>query len=111
MNERMLCKILTYSIPQEDDNAPLNVSSRAEMITGIGYHLSIDNLESASDPRFAYLFNSRAGENSRAREMRDVSDGDQSAQTIQRFRHVQRSGADRASLTAACVESGFLADC
>ncbi|KAI0114052.1 hypothetical protein GGR51DRAFT_546724 [Nemania sp. FL0031] len=104
INERMLRKILTYSILQQDDNAPLSVSSRVEMITGISYPLPIDGLESASDARFVYLFNSRAGGNNRMGELKDVSHGDQTTQAVQRFRLLERSGADIASLTAACVE-------
>ncbi|KAI0972015.1 hypothetical protein F4678DRAFT_460844 [Xylaria arbuscula] len=104
INERMLRKILTYSILQQDDNAPLNASSGAEMITGISYPLPVDGLESAGDPRFSYLFNRRAGENNRANELRDTGHSDKTDQAVQRVRLLEKSGADTASLTAAFVE-------
>ncbi|RWA11448.1 hypothetical protein EKO27_g3681 [Xylaria grammica] len=104
INERMLRKILTYSILQQEDSVPLNANSRAEMITGIGYPLPMDSLDAASDPRFSYLFNTRAIEDGKASELRDVSNSDQTAQATQRFSLLEKSGADAASLTAACVE-------
>ncbi|KAI0399293.1 hypothetical protein F4802DRAFT_610970 [Xylaria palmicola] len=104
INERMLRKILTYSILVQDDKAPLNVSSRTQMIAGISYPLPIDGLELASDPRFAYLFNSRAGENDRTSNLRDAGHSNQTTQAVQRFRLLEKSGADTASLIAACVE-------
>ncbi|GAW26928.1 putative polyketide synthase [Rosellinia necatrix] len=104
INERMLRKILTYSVLQQDDAAPLNISSSAQMITGISYPLPIDGLGLAGDPRFAHLFNSRAGDGSRTRDARDPGDGDQTTQAIQRFRRLQKSGSDAATLMAACVE-------
>lgn len=102
INERTMHKILTYSIMQQEDT-PLNVTSRAQMITGISYPLPIERVESASDPRFAYLFNSRAGDSS-TRELKDAGDGDQTSLAIQKFRQLQKSGADTATLAAACVE-------
>ncbi|KAI1271763.1 hypothetical protein F5Y07DRAFT_329734 [Xylaria sp. FL0933] len=104
INERMLRRILTYSILQQDNNAPLSVSSRTEMITGISYPLPIDGLESASDLRFSYLFNSRARENDMSNNVRDASHSDQAAQAVRRFQLLEKSGANTARLIAACVE-------
>ncbi|KAI0896802.1 hypothetical protein F4806DRAFT_508595 [Annulohypoxylon nitens] len=101
INERTLRKILTYSILQQDENAPLNTSSRAEMITGINYPLPSDASELAGDSRFNYLFNSQV---SNTDEPSDVSDGDQVDQAIQRFRLLQKSGCDAPNLKAACLE-------
>lgn len=104
INERTLRRILTYSILQQGDNAPISVSSATQMITGISYPLPIDGLESVSDPRFAYLFNSRAGDNGKIKEQRDVGDEDKVAQGVQRFLRLRESGANTASLTVATVE-------
>ncbi|KAI0854612.1 hypothetical protein F4860DRAFT_522968 [Xylaria cubensis] len=105
INERTLRKILTYSILQQD-NVPLNASSYSQMITGINYPLPFDDPELLSDPRFAYLFNKYAAENSNEKLLQDVADyGDKTAQPIKLFHHLQKSGADTASVTAACVEA------
>ncbi|KAJ8131286.1 hypothetical protein O1611_g2342 [Lasiodiplodia mahajangana] len=104
ISARMLRKILTYSILRQDHEAQSKLGSGAQMITGIAYPLPIHGLESASDPRFAYLFNSRAGDNSNLNQHQDVDKGDKAAQAIQQFRLLQKSGADTVSLTAAIVE-------
>ncbi|KAI1799346.1 hypothetical protein F4811DRAFT_557890 [Daldinia bambusicola] len=112
INERMLRKILTYSILQQNDKTTLNVNSRAGMITGIGYPLPIEKLDVASDWRFAYLFNSRAtGDQVRGGEQRDVSRGDNRARgqvvrAVRRFQDLQKTrAADTAALSTACVEA------
>ncbi|KAI1504774.1 hypothetical protein F5X99DRAFT_405775 [Biscogniauxia marginata] len=105
INEEMMRKILTYSILQQDDSAPLNARSRAEMITGIGYPLPNEVLELAGDPRFGYLFNSRAGNNNQMGKQLDGDDGgDQAEQATRRFLLGLKSGADVPSLNVACVE-------
>ncbi|OTB00610.1 hypothetical protein M426DRAFT_234161 [Hypoxylon sp. CI-4A] len=104
ISESNLRKILTYSILQQNDNAPLNASSRAEMITGINYPLPSDASELASDSRFGYLFNSRADNNASTGEPSDVGDGDRVDQAIQRFRLLQKSGGDAPNLKATCLE-------
>ncbi len=74
----MLRKVLTCSILQQDDNAPLNASSRAKMVMGIGYPVPSDGLKSARDYRVGYISNSRAGtNNSMTGEPNDIGDDDQ----------------------------------
>ena len=102
INESMLRKILTYSILQQDANAPLNANSSTEMITGIGFPLLQDSSELASEPRFSYLFNSRGG--SKTGGIDDSDGSDQADQAIKQFRIMQKSGADVVTLCNACVE-------
>ncbi|KAI0181289.1 hypothetical protein GGR52DRAFT_583703 [Hypoxylon sp. FL1284] len=104
INEAILCKILTYSILQQDDSAPLNAMSRTQMITGIGYPLPSDASESLSDPRFGFLFNSRAAGDDTTGEMSDDGNGGQVDQAIQRFRLLRKSGGDTPNLKEACLE-------
>ncbi|KAI1366743.1 KR domain-containing protein [Xylaria arbuscula] len=105
INERTLRKILTYSILQQD-SVPLNASSCSQMITGINYPLPFDNPELLSNPRFAYLFNKHAAEKGDNKLLQDVADyGDKTAQPIKLFHHLLKSGAETASVTAACVEA------
>ncbi|KAI1424149.1 hypothetical protein F5Y12DRAFT_715501 [Xylaria sp. FL1777] len=105
INERTLRKILTYSILQQH-SVPLNVSSCYQMVTGINYPLPFDDPDLLSDPRFAYLFSKYAAENSKEKLLGDVADyGDKTAQPIKLFHHLLKSGADTASVAAACVEA------
>ncbi|KAI5918543.1 hypothetical protein F4810DRAFT_691444 [Camillea tinctor] len=101
INEGTLRKILTYSILQQDNIAPLNASSRTEMITGINYPLLRGTSELVGDARFSYLFNNLTGNNERMSEASDVDDSDQA---IQRFRLLQKSGADAPNLMTICLE-------
>ncbi|KAL8841188.1 MAG: hypothetical protein Q9170_001042 [Blastenia crenularia] len=104
IDESMLRKILTYSILQQAAIAPLNADSSAEMITGVGYPLPQDAAELVREPRFSYLFSSRAGGNTSGM---DDGDGgsDQAGQAIKQFRILHKSGtADVATLCNACVE-------
>ncbi|KAI1460694.1 hypothetical protein F4805DRAFT_372476 [Annulohypoxylon moriforme] len=100
INETMLRKILTYSIFQQDSRAPLNPSSVAETITGIGYPLPADS-ELASEPRFGYLFNTRG---SNVDSLDDGDESDQAEQAIKQFRLMHKSGADVAALKLTCLE-------
>ncbi|CAH0024600.1 unnamed protein product, partial [Clonostachys rhizophaga] len=43
IGERMLRKILTYSILQQDNAAPINAHTRTQLITGVSYLLPISN--------------------------------------------------------------------
>ena len=102
INESMLRKILAYSILQQDASAPLNANSSAEMITGVGFPLPQNGSELEREPRFSYLFNSRAG--SRMGGMDDSASSDQADQAIKQFCIMRKSGADKTALCNACVE-------
>lgn len=58
LNEKMLHKVLAYSIMQQTRGRPINVVSRAQLITGIAYPLRRSaggDVDLAREPRFAYL--------------------------------------------------------
>jgi hypothetical protein len=102
IDETMLRKILTYSILQQDATSPLNADSSSEMITGVGFPLPRDGSELANEPRFSYLFNSRGG--NRTGGMDDGDEAGQADQAIKRFRVMQKSGSDAATMIGVCVE-------
>ncbi|KAH4043321.1 hypothetical protein HBI56_213740 [Parastagonospora nodorum] len=100
INETMLRKILTYSILQQD-NAPLNTASDAEMITGVGFPLTKDGSDLHLEPRFAYLFSSHG-----AGSVLDTGgDGDATDAAVKAVRVLHKSKADKAALVNAAVEA------
>lgn len=102
INESMLRKILSYSILQQDVNAPLNADTSTEMITGIAFPLPQDGSELSREPRFSYLFNSRGS--GRTSGIDDGDGSDQADQVIKQFRMMHKSGADVAALNTQCAE-------
>lgn len=101
INEGMLRKILTYSILQQHPTAPLSASTSTETITGIGFPLPVEGTGVEGDPRFSYLFSSRAG----ATGGLETSDGSDSVdKAIRAFRLMHQTGADAAALSKAGLE-------
>ncbi|KAK8033522.1 polyketide synthase [Apiospora marii] len=103
INEGVLRRILTYSILQQDVSNPLNAASQAQLITGLTFPLPNDgSSDLAGEDRFGYLFNAGSnaviddGENAGGNSADDVA--------VKAFRTMQASGADVATLAAACVE-------
>ncbi|KAI9688389.1 MAG: Type I Iterative PKS [Bathelium mastoideum] len=92
--EGTLRKILSYSILQQ--TAPINASSSAQLITGIGFPLP-DDSDLAREARFGYLF-------ARSASSGADTEGSQSDQTIRAFLMMHKSGADKAALTKVAVE-------
>lgn len=100
INETMLRKILKYPILQQD-NAPLNAASDAEMITGVGFPLTKDGSDLHLEPRFAYLFSSHG-----AGSVLDVGgNGDAADAAVKAVRVLHKSKADKAALVNAAVEA------
>ncbi|KAF7950113.1 hypothetical protein EAE96_007411 [Botrytis aclada] len=96
VTENTLRKILSYSILQQDEKAPINASSNTQLIAGIGFPLPEDS-DLSYEGRFGYLFQSAAGGNKDG----GSSQGDE---TIEAFRMMRKSGADKAALAKICVE-------
>ncbi|KAF7917217.1 uncharacterized protein EAE98_010322 [Botrytis deweyae] len=96
VTENTLRKILSYSILQQDEKAPINASSNTQLIAGIGFPLPEDS-DLSYEGRFGYLFQSAAGGN------KDGGSG-QGDETIEAFRMMRKSGADKAALAKVCVE-------
>ncbi|KAM0133546.1 hypothetical protein ACHAO1_006203 [Botrytis cinerea] len=96
VTENTLRKILSYSILQQDEKAPINASSSTQLIAGIGFPLPEDS-DLSYEGRFGYLFQSAAGGNKDG----GSSQGDE---TIEAFRMMRKSGADKAALAKVCVE-------
>ncbi|KAI1319318.1 putative polyketide synthase [Xylariaceae sp. FL0255] len=105
IREGTLRRIITYSIFQQM-NAPLNPSSRSQLITGLVFPLLVDNSDLKDDRRFGYLAR-KGGVGSTAR-MEDESATDQSAQAVRAFTAMKASGADVPALVNAAV--GLLAE-
>ncbi|KAI1081716.1 hypothetical protein F5B20DRAFT_579046 [Whalleya microplaca] len=98
INEGALRRILSYSVLQQDSNAPLNASSSAQLITGIAFPLQGD-LDLAHEARFGYLFGSGGGKGGSSDD-----DGSKGDQAIRAFHMLQKSGAESATLVKASVE-------
>lgn len=100
VTEGTLRKILSYSILQQNDGAaaPINASSRAQLITGIGFPLP-DDSELMRNARFGYLF-----QNASAGDKKDGSSRNQGDETIRAFHTLLKSGADKAALVKVGVE-------
>lgn len=99
ITEGTLRSILSYSILQQNDAAPpINGSSRAQLITGIGFPLP-DDSELTRNARFGYLFqNLGVGDN------KDGGSRNQGDETIRAFHALLKSGADKAALVKVAVE-------
>ncbi len=80
INESMLCKILMYSILQQNISALINVNSSIEMIIDIDFSLSKNDSDLTRESRFSYLFNDH--ESSKIDDMNDDVSSDQSNQAI-----------------------------
>ncbi|KAK3400724.1 hypothetical protein B0T20DRAFT_390600 [Sordaria brevicollis] len=107
IGERVLRRILTCSILQQDPVRPINHASAAQLITGIAFPLPFDwSSDIASDSRFAYLFSSGGGSSDglEGTTKRGGSDHDALDGALQAFRALVTDGADRAALVKACVE-------
>lgn len=100
LNEAMLRRIISYSIFQQD-SVPLNAGSRAQLITGISYPLSVKAATFADDPRFAYLFHSHAPDPSAVDRFRDRNGGIDHA--VQAFHALLSAHADESSLAEAAL--------
>ena len=92
--EETLRKILSYSIIQQ--TAPINASSTAQLITGIGFPLP-DDSDLIKEARFGYLF-AQSASNGAGKE------GSQGDQTIRAFLMMHKSVAEHAALVKVAVE-------
>ena len=104
INESMLRKILAYSVFQQDSSRPLNAASASQTITGIGFPLPKNSNGGLEDePRFSFLFSSRAG----GSKVNDGSSGgadDLVEQAVKEFNILNKTaGADAGALLNACV--------
>ena len=102
INESVLCKILTYSILQQNISASINVNSSIEMITDIDFSLSKNDSDLTRKSRFSYLFNDH--EDSKIDDMNDDVSSDQSDQAIKQFHMMQKFEIDATSLCNASVK-------
>lgn len=93
INERLLHKILKYSIFQQ--TAPINPESAAQMITGISVPQQEDS-ELLVDARFAGLCLGRVGT--------QIEIGDDNSKAIQAFITVVKAKADHSILLAGAME-------
>ncbi|KAJ0372711.1 putative secondary metabolism biosynthetic enzyme [Colletotrichum chrysophilum] len=100
ITEGTLRKILSYSIPQQDNaSATINPESAAQLVTGIGFPLPEDS-DLTRDARFGYLFqNTGTGSDGK-----DGGSGKQGDETIRAFHALHKSGADRTALVKVGVE-------
>ncbi len=102
INESVLCKILMYSILQQNISALINVNSSIEMIIDIDFSLSKNDSDLTRESRFSYLFNDH--ESSKIDNMNDDVSSDQSNQAIKQFRMMQKFETDATFLCNACVK-------
>lgn len=102
INESVLCKILMYSILQQNISALINVNSSIEMIIDIDFSLSKNDSDLTRESRFSYLFNDH--ESSKINDMNDDVSSDQSNQAIKQFRMMQKFETDATFLCNACVK-------
>lgn len=92
--EGTLRRILNYSILQQ--TAPINASSSAQLITGIGFPLP-DDSDLIREARFGYLFAKSASTDAGKK-------GNQGDETVRAFLMMHKSGADTTALTRMGVE-------
>lgn len=92
--EDTLRKILSYSILQQ--TAPINSSSSAQLITGIGFPLP-DDSDLIREARFGYLFAQSASGGAGKESSHDD-------QNIRAFMMMHKAGADRGALVKLAVE-------
>ncbi|KAK3348484.1 putative polyketide synthase [Neurospora tetraspora] len=105
IGERVLRRILTCSILQQDAVCPLNPASISQLITGIAFPLPLDeSSDIVSDPRFGYLFSSSNSAVSEDDLKRRGSDHGTVDQALQEFKALVADGADSAALVKACVD-------
>lgn len=105
IGERILRRILTCSILQQDPVCPINHASAAQLITGIAFPLPLDgSTDIVSDSRFAYLFSSRSNDGLEGTIKRGGSDHDTVDGALRAFKALVADGADSAALVKACVE-------
>ena len=102
INESVLCKILMYSILQQNISALINVNSSIEMIIDIDFSLSKNDSDLTHESRFSYLFNDY--ESSKIDDMNDDVSSDQSNQAIKQFRMMQKFETDATFLCNAYVK-------
>jgi acyl carrier protein len=99
ITEGTLRKILSYSVLQQvDATTPINASSRAQLITGIGFPLP-DDSDLTHNARFGYLFQSAS-----AGDDKDGGSRNQGDETIRAFHTLLKSGADKTALVKVGVE-------
>jgi aryl carrier-like protein len=97
INEGTLRRILGYSIFQQQA-APLNKASSAQLITGIAFPLQGET-DLIHEPRFGYLFSGSAND-------KTGNDGEGTSakdQAMRAFNFLRKSGADATALAEACV--------
>ncbi|KAI0473335.1 putative polyketide synthase [Xylariaceae sp. FL0804] len=99
INEGMLRRILNYSIFQQGN--PLNVESKAQLITGLAYPLTANGSDLAGEARFGYLFSGH-GAGARAGDDPEGAD-DPNAQAIKAFGMMHSTGADAGALAKAAL--------
>ncbi|KAM4059510.1 KR domain-containing protein [Hirsutella rhossiliensis] len=96
IGEATLRRILTCSVLQQDGAAPINPSSVAQLITGIGFPLPRDS-DLAGEGRFGYLIQGDATTTSTG----DVQGGNEELRAL-RMLH-KSAPDDRAALVKACI--------
>lgn len=100
INEKMLRRIISYSIFQQDKNQPLNERSTAQLITGLAYPLTEES-ELTKYPRFACLFNSHNDDRNDAIGNNVSSKVDQAIKT---FRTMLVAGGEAENLTSIALD-------
>lgn len=102
INERMLRKILTLSILQQDSHAPLDKESSAQLVTGIAYPYPQDGSDISREPRFSHLCAVRGqGQNA----TRDTGDsGDKIEQAVRALQLLREKASDKQLLSKACLD-------
>lgn len=106
LNERMLRKVFSYSIMQQERGQPINMDSSAQLITGIAYPLGRSISDLAAEARFAYL--GSANDNAGVANPGEGNEGSsQLDQAVRAFLMLQASGHETSKLVTSCVE--FLA--
>lgn len=104
INETTLRRLLTYSILQQDRAAPLNPSSRTQLIAGIAYPFPADGSHTTREPRFSHLCAARGGAAGAHAGGQDDQAADQAAQAIRALHTLQKAGEDDATLSKAVTD-------
>ena len=102
INERMVRRILSLSILQQDMHAPLNKESSAQLITGIPFPYPRDDLDISREPRFSHLCAARSRNQHGAEDSGNV--GDKSEQAIRALQLLRQKGEDQEAIAKACLE-------
>lgn len=100
INDKILRKIISYSIIQQDGSFSAEERSRKQLVTGLAYPLAEED-DLVGDQRFAYLFNRHSDSDIGA--LGD-SNGNKFDQTIKTFRTMVTTGEDAEKLASVALE-------